>query len=147
MAESGDSEIALIAEQDQEDRGEYLKAPTPENWNGVTERDKVRRARVVELMNELKINTAGDYFNAGLVMIHGDTIEDLILCHVFAMAALAKGHHAAAWLSGISFDGVMRCLDQARVFDTNDKEVQKTVFITESIKKLFAPPPNNEDSE
>jgi hypothetical protein len=140
MREPVDSEIASLAEQDQNDRGEYLKSPTPEKWNQVTERDKLRRARVVELMQEEKISTADDYFNAGLIMIH-----------VLAMAAMAKGHPAAAWLSAVSLDEMMHSLKKGQVFDTyppedTDNENLKTVFITESIKAIFKPHSSEEDS-
>jgi hypothetical protein len=151
MKEPVDSEIASLAEQDQNDRGEYLKSPTPEKWNQVTERDKLRRARVVELMQEEKISTADDYFNAGLIMIHGDTTEDSIMSHVLAMAAMAKGHPAAAWLSAVSLDEMMHSLKKGQVFDTyppedTDNEKLKTVFITESIKAIFKPHSAEEDS-
>jgi len=157
MSQSDESVIASLAEQDQDDRAEYLKSPTPENWRYVTERDKLRRVRIVEIMQEEKLSTADDYFNAGLIMIHGISTEEFILSHVFAMAAMAKGHPAAAWLSAVTLDSLMQSLEQDQVFDTYPPEnvdngskcktVRKTVFIPESIKTIFKPISTDEDSD
>ncbi len=158
MSQSEESVIASLAEQDQDDRAEYLKSPTPENWQYVTERDRLRRVRIVEIMQAEKLSTANDYFNAGLIMIHGISTEEFILSHVFAMAALAKGHPAAAWLSAVTLDSLMQSLEQDQVFDTyplpenvdeasKSKTIRKTVFITESIKTIFKPISTDEDSD
>lgn len=157
MSQSDESLIASLAEQDQNDRAEYLKSPTPENWHYVTERDKLRRARILELMQEEKLSTADDYFNAGLIMIHGISTEELILSHVLAMAASAKGHPAAAWLSAVTLDNFLQSLEQGQVFDTYPpqnvdhgtdlKSAKKTVFITESIKTIFKPIATNGGSD
>jgi len=152
MTPSNNLNLVSLCEEDQGDRGEYLKSPTPEHWKKVTDRDLLRRARVVEIMQQNEMHTADDFFHAGLIMLHGFTTEESILGHVFAMAASSKGHHAAAWLSAMTLDNMMLSLEQGQVFDSQPliksdnismyKEVEKTVFISDSIKSIFDPPPD-----
>lgn len=141
--------LASLVEQDQEERGEYLQSPSPEKWQEVTERDKIRRARVIELMQGDKLHTANDYFGAGLIMLHGDTKAESTLAHVFAMAAGAKGNPAAAWLSAVTLDNMMIKHQHRQVFDTQCSEAHdgsgesrpadELVVIPESMRKVFAP--------
>lgn len=153
MEHVDDPTLASLFEEDQSDRSEYLKLPTPENWRKVLERGKARRECVIELMQQQKLNTAADYFGAGIIMLHGSTSEEFILGHVFAMTSMAKGNSDAAWLSALTLDRMMQGLGQGQVFDTQPPEMcdnvtkfktrEKTVFITDSMREIFAPRPHD----
>jgi hypothetical protein len=93
------AELAQLCAADQADRpGGARLAP------GVGDRDRVRRARVVELLDSGRTFSAADRFHAALVLQHGDQPQDHLLAHHLALSAADAGHPSARWLSAAALD-------------------------------------------
>src|SRR5690349_20827885 len=73
-------ELRSIAKADQADR-QFSKPPTPEEWKPIAERDRQRKARVLALLNQNRLVSAGDYDNAALVFQHGELPDDFLAAH------------------------------------------------------------------
>jgi hypothetical protein len=147
MPKAKKSVVVELHDQDQDERGEYLKSPHPDAWQKILQSDKERRKLVIELMEQDQLKSAEDYFCASLIMLHGTEKEEFILGHVFSMVSMSKGNKDAAWLGALTLDCIMQSLGQGQVFDSqrNDEsdgisqyeEGKKTVCIPDSIKKMF----------
>lgn len=109
------AELKQIYDADQKDR-----EATPEavDWDKVSPRDRARRLRVRELIEQDLLKTGKDYSRAALVYQHGSSSDDFILAHVLAMTAVGKGDLDARWLAAATFDRLLQKLDQPQVFGT-----------------------------
>jgi hypothetical protein len=106
-------ELADMYKQDQAGR----KAAKID-WKVLGAADKQRQQRVIELLNQSKIKTARDYYNAAMVMQHGDNPDDFALAHILACVSAQKGYRPARWLSAASFDRMMQRNKHAQIFGT-----------------------------
>src|SRR5689334_20663257 len=66
--------------------------------------DAERRQRTRELFDGGALTTANDFFAAAFVFQHGETPEDFLLAHVFAVRSLALGRTDAEWITAASLD-------------------------------------------
>jgi hypothetical protein len=105
-------ELKEICDADQSDRTGPGFAP------GADERDHQRRARVLEILKTAELTTADDFFNAALVLQHGEVPEDFLLAHVLATAAGIRGHKTGAWLAAATLDRYLQRIGKPQVFGT-----------------------------
>lgn len=117
---SDNSELRSIKDADQADRA----AGRSINWAEVSKRDAQRRVRVLELLKSGGLSTAWDYFNAALVLQHGQTIEDIRLAHSLATVAATVDptHPSAKWLMAASWDRLMDRFKQPQWYGTQFTE-------------------------
>lgn len=110
-------ELADIAKADQDDRkgDARLSGDTAE---ALKERDAKRRERVVMMVRASQVVAADDYYNAALVMQHGEVPEDFLLAHELAMVAAFKGRADAKWLSAASLDRLLQSIGRPQSFGT-----------------------------
>ena len=81
-AQNDNTELQQIADADQQARN-----ASDIDWKMLNKQDSLRRVRVHELIAQGKVNTAKDYFNAGIVFQHGnDTISSTLAVKNFKMA-------------------------------------------------------------
>jgi len=79
-------ELKRLHDDDQADR-----VPKAINWGVVTPRDRARATRVKEFLATGGIHTPNDYYNAALILQHGETPEDFLLAHEFCVVAMMLG--------------------------------------------------------
>jgi hypothetical protein len=99
-------QLRAIVQADQAEREKEWK---PEDWQGIVQRDAERRAKVQIELAAGRVQTSSDFFNAGLVMQHGQSLEDIRMAHALATiaASLDPSNRTAKWLKAASWDRMM----------------------------------------
>lgn len=104
-ADHGDNaRILEIYQADQQDRGDGQA-----DWAEVRRQDQARRAEVLALLRSGALRTAPDYFRAGIVFQHGETVEDYGLAMALAHMAMAidPESKSARWLGAAAMDRLL----------------------------------------
>jgi len=97
------------------------------DWTALYRHDIERRARLKKLLEDGKVQSATDYFHAGMIYQHGQTPDDYLLAHLLAVTAISKSSKDARWLSAATMDRYLRSIWQPQVYGTqfsrlSDKE-------------------------
>jgi tetratricopeptide (TPR) repeat protein len=113
-------ELWSIRDDDQEDR----ETEKPD-WEAIRKRDLRRRARVREILAADGVTTAMDYYNAALVMQHGDSAEEYRQAYDLAMRAVAidPKNTGAAWLAAAAEDRYLQCIGKPQIYGTQFRRV------------------------
>jgi hypothetical protein len=77
-----------------------------------------RRARILALVQQGELKTGGDFYDASTIFQHGDTANDYLLAHIFAMDALVRGYDKAKWFAAATLDRYLQLVNQPQVFGT-----------------------------
>jgi hypothetical protein len=80
--------------------------------------DAARRAQVAKLLQDGKLKTAEDFYDAALIFQHGSTADDYLLAHVLAMDAMAKGDTSARALAAVTLDRYLQRAGKKQIFGT-----------------------------
>ena len=98
--------LHTVVQADQADR---QSTPTLAQWKDISKRDAERRKQVHAELVAARILTSADFYNAALVMQHGDSLEDIRLAHSFATIASALDplDRSARWLKAASWDRML----------------------------------------
>jgi hypothetical protein len=98
--------LRAIVQADQAERENEWK---PEDFQSILQRDAERRAEVQSELSSGRVLTSSDYFNAALVMQHGQGLEDIRMAHALATisASLDPSNRSAKWLKAASWDRMM----------------------------------------
>jgi hypothetical protein len=112
------AELAAILADDQKDREDWLNL-SPDGWKGLTERDRQRRGRVRQILDQGLLSDREDYFNAALVLQHGEEPADFLMAHVLATIAGFKGLEDGKWLSAATLDRFLHKIDRPQLFGTD----------------------------
>ena len=112
---ASNAEMAAIFEADQADR-----RPGGANidWAAVTPRDAARRTRTLHLLNAGALRSGDDFHHAAFVFQHGETADDILLAHTFAVLAAARGRADAAWIAAASLDRYLQRIGQPQIYGT-----------------------------
>ena len=107
------TEMQQIYEADQKDRplGKKLE-------EGVLKSDAARRQATAKLLADGKLHTGKDFERAAFVFQHGDTPDDFLMAHTFAMAAVARGQNSAIWIASASLDRYLQSIHQPQIYGT-----------------------------
>jgi len=149
-------EIQLLYKADQSDR-EKIESSGSGTWQmqemiKISQHDAERRKRTLELLNEGKLGSADDYYDAAMVMQHGDKPDDYLLSHVLASASLKLGREKSAWLVAASLDRYLMKIGQPQIFGsqfnnpgggdpskwTNQPYNEK--LVSDSLRKIYYQP-------
>ncbi len=120
-------DLVQLAVQDQWDRGNDLfggKPLKPPDLNGetVAVRDEERETAVRRLLAGGKIKSGSDYWLSALIFQHSAKPEGILLAHVLAVTAAAKGNSNGKWLAAASLDRYLWDLGQPQIFGTQFKK-------------------------
>ena len=96
-------ELRRLFGADQADRQTLVVAGTPE-YKRLRERDTQRRQRVTALVADGALDEADDYYQAAMILHHGETLDDIWQAHTLASAAADRGLHSARWLAAAALD-------------------------------------------
>ncbi len=118
------AQMLAIVVADQKDRGNNYfyepGTPEPHPLTGIEIRnnDDAREDTVRALLKAGSLHTASDYYRAALVFQHAYKPDDILLAHVLATVALAKGSADALWLSAATLDRYLVDAGKQQVFGT-----------------------------
>lgn len=130
-SEPSSAEMAELFAADQADR----ESGPNIDWNAVNERDRARRARVREMLDQGLIRSGQDYLHAAFVFQHGSEPEDYLLAHVLAMAAQAKGRPDAAWIAAATLDRFLGSIERPQIFGTQYRSMHNEPFTQEPFNR------------
>jgi hypothetical protein len=146
---AGETEIHRLRVADQDDRRGIMGKSKAE-WDQVTQRDVERRKRTLEIYRSGGLVTGSDFFDAALILQHGDGPEDYLLAHVLCTIAIAKDNAAdARWLSAATLDRYLQSIQQKQIFGTQyESDDQKGYtnglydpsLLTDSVRKALEVP-------
>lgn len=108
------AEMEKIFTEDQADRAN----PARIDWSVVNVRDKARRARTRQLLDQGKLRSGQDLYAAAFIFQHGDQAEDFLLAHSLALAATSRGYPVAAWIGAATLDRYLQKIGQRQIFGT-----------------------------
>jgi len=112
-------EIKSIVDADQADRQGNRTARTPEEREASTARDKVRNARMREIVATGEVRTANDFARAGLVLQHSARFAGYRLAHELAVASMLLGDRSGGrWLVAASYDRMLLSVGLDQRFGT-----------------------------
>lgn len=122
---SGDSnqELAQLFFDDQEERRVLLAAATGNvledpRYNDLIDQDRVRLARVREMVETDLVKTGPDFFRAAFILQHGEEPSHFLLAHHMALMAMSFGMTDARWISAATLDRYLLSIGQPQVYGT-----------------------------
>jgi hypothetical protein len=91
------------------DQADRQVAPSPDAWKDIAKRDAARRVKVQAELAAGRVHTSADFYNAALVMQHGDTLEEIRMAHALATiaASIDPLDRSARWLKAASWDRLL----------------------------------------
>ncbi len=123
VTKDSDSQIlSYIEETDQKDRYNILMILFDKlqikSANSLKNRDHLRLAMVLQIIDTNHNLTAHDKLKAALLLQHGGSSEHYRLAHIFAYEALSENIEDADWLCKASFDRWQLSIGKPQVYDT-----------------------------
>ncbi|SRR5260221_8276878 len=112
------AELMRLMDEDQADRTPH-KGETI-NWQLVSSRDDARLKRVKEIYSQNQLETGSDYFNAALILQHGNTPEDYLLAHELSVVAISKKRGLDS-MAAVSEDRFLMTIGRPQRFGTQYK--------------------------
>lgn len=111
------SRLQQLMTADQADR---RGARTPEEWQEISKRDAERRAELMTILRVGEVRTANDYYNAALIMQHGDTLDHIRMAYSLATisANLNPSDRSAKWLTAASWDRLLMRMKRPQWYGT-----------------------------
>jgi hypothetical protein len=88
------------------------------DWQEINRRDEERRKLTRSLMEQGKLQTGEDFYDAAFIFQHGQSPDDYLLAHVLATEAIARGQRSAIWISAATLDRYLQSLGQKQIFGT-----------------------------
>lgn len=133
--------------QDQSDRGVGTNKPAL-GWQDLIKRDTARRQQVQEMIGSGALKTAKDFHDAAFIFQHSVQTEDyplskvaddLLLAHVLASVAVAKGDKTSLWISAASLDRYLQDIGRAQVFGTQYSSKDNQPYTQEPYNRALVP--------
>jgi len=152
---TGNSELAELCAADQEEREADWSRLSEAELLAISERDALRRERVLALIQEDALATAEDCYHAALVLQHGDAPEHFLLAHALASIAAFQGYPGANWLAAASLDRFLQNAGRPQVFGTQFTSSQDQPWTMDpfdrswpdSLRARFGVPPLSESEQ
>lgn len=113
LAAADNPELKEIYSVDQSDRMAKVI-----DWPKILPRDKARRDRVRQMLDQGLVGSGKDFERAAMVFQHGDGSDDILMAHVLAVTAIGKGNLDARWLAAAALDRFLHRVGQPQVFGT-----------------------------
>lgn len=107
------SELKEIYEADQADR-----QTDSINWNIVFNRDRLRRTRVLQLIDSNKVRTTEDYHNAAMIFQHGTDSTDYKMAVDLMSKAIELDSGINKWLFAAATDRYLLSIDKPQIYGT-----------------------------
>jgi hypothetical protein len=133
--------------QDQSDRGVGTDKAAL-GWQELVKRDTARRQRVHEMIASGALSTAQDFHDAAFIFQHSVETEnyppskvadDLLLAHVLASVAVAKGDRTSLWISAASLDRYLQSIGRPQIFGTQYSSKDDQPYTQEPYSRALLP--------
>jgi hypothetical protein len=111
-------ELLALYEADRQERIDMPRVSTPE-YQGMRARDLSRRERVMELVADVQLHAAEDFYHAAWIMNHGDNPTDARHAHLLALLSNGLGYRPARWLAAASLDRWLMYQGKPQKYGTN----------------------------
>ncbi|QLE00976.1 hypothetical protein HX109_05125 [Galbibacter sp. BG1] len=96
------------------------------DWDLLRKQDSIRRIKVLEMMRDNKLNTAKDYYNAGIIFHHGnDTISSEMVVTCFKRA-FYKDSTLNRWWYAAAVDRNLMRKGKPQIYGTQHITVKDT---------------------
>lgn len=118
------AEIKSLRDADQADRSSGHKSP--EDWVGISARDRVRRERVGRLAADGCLHTPADYLAAALVYQHGDAPDDYLQTYRWSMKAVELGDRKGLELAALGLDRYLMNTGRKQVYASQARSMPET---------------------
>ncbi len=117
FASESNAKLQATRDADQAERASGLLR---QDWKLLVKHDMERQARVRELLSDGSVVTATDYYNAALVMQHGQSVNDYRLANALASIAaqLDPENADAKWLAAATWDRLLESMKQPQWYGT-----------------------------
>ena len=114
-------QLRTIVHADQDERQSLGR---PDDWKGMMQRDAQRRVQVHAELAAGRVRTSADFYNAALVMQHGQGLEDIRMAHALATIAssLDPLDRSARWLKAASWDRMMTTQGKSQWYGTQYRQ-------------------------
>jgi hypothetical protein len=111
------AEMTAIFDEDQAAR---------QNWQNMTDaqraavavQDEVRRKQTRMLLDAGELRAGADFRRAAFVFQHGETADDFLAAHTFALVALAMGDTEARWIAAATLDRYLTTIGKPQIYGT-----------------------------
>jgi hypothetical protein len=140
-------ELKRLKDEDQADR-RFKTPPTEAEWQAISARDRARRAKAREFLDNGGVVTADDYDHAALIFQHGERPEDYELAHELALIAGSLGKFGS--LVALAEDRFLQSIGRKQRFGSQfardggagePPEEGTPTAVTDGLRMdLFAPP-------
>lgn len=100
------------------DQSERNPASGTIDWAVLFPRDQARKKRVLEIYRDGGLRTGPDYYNAALILQHGNEAEDYLLAHELSIVAMMKGEERARLLAAEAEDRFLFTIGRPQRFAT-----------------------------
>jgi hypothetical protein len=133
-------ELLQLVIQDQWDRGNDMfgdkQLLLPDlHGKSIEARDEERHAATRKLLAGGKVKSGTDFWLSAIIFQHSFKPEDLMLAHILAVTAAAKGNRNGKWLAAASLDRYLWTINQPQVFGTNFKKTADDKWTNEPFAK------------
>jgi hypothetical protein len=120
-------EVLQLVIQDQWDRANDMfggKQLSPADMRGksLETRDEGRHAAIRKLLVEGQVKSGTDFWLSAVIFQHSVKPEDLMLAHILAVTATAKGNRNGKWLAAASLDRYLWHTNLPQIFGTQFKK-------------------------
>lgn len=88
------------------------------SWDEIDTLDEANRAEVLAMLARGEIKTGLDYFQAAVIMQHGESAEDIRLAHSFATLSSQLGYDRATWMQAASWDRLLMYFEHPQWYGT-----------------------------
>jgi hypothetical protein len=109
-------------------KAEADKLPTLK-WEQIDKRDEYRRKLVRSLLDQGRVQTAEDFYDAAFIFQHGQQPSDYLLAHILATEAIALGDRSAIWISAATLDRYLQSSGQKQIFGTQYSDEKYAFYL------------------
>lgn len=104
---------------DQKEREGNWMDHTEQEFIDIGKRDRQRFKTAKDCIEKRRAHTAQDFYNAALVLQHGEVADDFALAHELSLCSIVLGDNSnARWLAAASYDRMLRHLGHRQRFAT-----------------------------
>jgi hypothetical protein len=94
-----------------------------ENPHNITEQEHnrhgiARRSEIRAMLTKGEIEAASDFHDAAVLFQHGETADDFMMAHVFAIEAVLKGDNSSKWIAAATLDRYLQIIGRPQIFGT-----------------------------
>ncbi len=127
LSQDTQEELFLITLEDRSDR----LGPNKKTLDAVVERDRIRREKVQQLLDQGKLRSAFDFRQAALIFHHGGTTPECeqALTLVSKAFALDPKNRRIRWLKAAIIDRYRLTLGLPQVYGTQYKMITSPIFL------------------